>query len=57
MAWPALRRDDGSVLLRLQNDTPSGDLSPGRTSEKTPARWRPSAPDTLTTRARSHPYE
>ncbi|MFB6873179.1 DUF5926 family protein [Streptomyces sp. NPDC056323] len=27
MAWPALRRDDGSVLLALQNDTPSGDLS------------------------------
>ena len=27
MAWPALRRDDGSVLLGLQNDTPSGDLS------------------------------
>lgn len=27
MAWPALRRDDGSVLLALQNDTSSGDLS------------------------------
>ncbi|MEU8487406.1 DUF5926 family protein [Streptomyces sp. NPDC048641] len=27
MAWPALRRDDGSVLLGLQNDTSSGDLS------------------------------
>lgn len=27
MAWPALRRDDGSVLLGLQNDTASGDLS------------------------------
>ncbi|MFJ8852647.1 DUF5926 family protein [Streptomyces sp. NPDC102437] len=27
MAWPALRRDNGSVLLALQNDTPSGDLS------------------------------
>ncbi|WP_030905753.1 DUF5926 family protein [Streptomyces sp. NRRL F-5126] len=27
MAWPALRRDDGSVLLALQNDTASGDLS------------------------------
>ncbi|MFI1969852.1 topoisomerase II [Streptomyces cinnamoneus] len=27
MAWPALRRDDGSVLLGLQNDTPTGDLS------------------------------
>ncbi len=27
MAWPALRRSDGSVLLGLQNDTPSGDLS------------------------------
>ncbi|MFJ8823764.1 DUF5926 family protein [Streptomyces sp. NPDC102467] len=27
MAWPALRRDDGSVLLGLQNDTPSGDIS------------------------------
>ncbi|MEV8206773.1 DUF5926 family protein [Streptomyces sp. NPDC079189] len=26
MAWPALRRDDGSVLLALQNDTSSGDL-------------------------------
>ncbi|MFD6528511.1 DUF5926 family protein [Streptomyces sp. NPDC060184] len=29
MAWPALRRDDGSVLLALQNDTSSGDLSRG----------------------------
>ncbi|MZD09573.1 topoisomerase II [Streptomyces sp. SID5785] len=27
MAWPALRREDGSVLVGLQNDTPSGDLS------------------------------
>jgi hypothetical protein len=27
MAWPALRRDDGTVLLGLQNDTASGDLS------------------------------
>jgi hypothetical protein len=27
MAWPALRRDDGAVLLGLQNDTPSGDIS------------------------------
>lgn len=27
IAWPALRREDGSVLLALQNDTPSGDLS------------------------------
>ncbi|MGW4033674.1 DUF5926 family protein [Streptomyces sp. NPDC004838] len=27
MAWPAMRRDDGSVLLGLQNDTSSGDLS------------------------------
>jgi Family of unknown function (DUF5926)/SEC-C motif len=27
MAWPALRREDGSVLLALQNDTASGDLS------------------------------
>ncbi|MGX2995871.1 DUF5926 family protein [Streptomyces sp. JNUCC 64] len=27
MAWPALRRDDGSVLLGVQNDTSSGDLS------------------------------
>ncbi|WEV26653.1 DUF5926 family protein [Streptomyces sp. 71268] len=27
MAWPALRRDDGAVLLGLQNDTTSGDLS------------------------------
>lgn len=27
MAWPALRRDDGTVLLALQNDTSSGDLS------------------------------
>ncbi|MFP3989333.1 DUF5926 family protein [Streptomyces sp. E11-3] len=27
MAWPALRRDDGSVLIGLQNDTASGDLS------------------------------
>ncbi len=27
MAWPALRRDDGAVLVGLQNDTASGDLS------------------------------
>jgi Family of unknown function (DUF5926)/SEC-C motif len=27
MAWPALRRDTGAVLLGLQNDTASGDLS------------------------------
>ncbi|GHF42581.1 preprotein translocase SecA [Streptomyces mashuensis] len=27
MAWPALRRDSGAVLLGLQNDTPTGDLS------------------------------
>ncbi|MGD9485147.1 DUF5926 family protein [Streptomyces sp. TRM70308] len=27
MAWPALRRDDGSVMIGLQNDTASGDLS------------------------------
>ncbi|WP_255949399.1 DUF5926 family protein [Streptomyces odontomachi] len=27
MAWPALRRDDGAVLLGLQNDTSSGDIS------------------------------
>jgi hypothetical protein len=27
MAWPALRRKDGAVLLALQNDTSSGDLS------------------------------
>ncbi|UUN27932.1 SEC-C domain-containing protein [Streptomyces sp. FIT100] len=27
MAWPALRRDSGSILLALQNDTVSGDLS------------------------------
>ncbi|MFD1829053.1 MULTISPECIES: DUF5926 family protein [Streptomyces] len=27
MAWPALRRDNGAVLLGLQNDTPSGDVS------------------------------
>ncbi|BAU84679.1 DUF5926 family protein [Streptomyces laurentii] len=26
MAWPALRRDDGSVLLALQNDSSTGDL-------------------------------
>ncbi|MGC5345112.1 DUF5926 family protein [Streptomyces sp. DT24] len=26
-AWPALRREDGSVMLALQNDTSSGDLS------------------------------
>lgn len=27
MAWPALRREDGAVLLGLQNDTASGDIS------------------------------
>ncbi|MFE9645431.1 DUF5926 family protein [Streptomyces sp. NPDC006365] len=27
MAWPALRRDDGSVMIGLQNDTFSGDIS------------------------------
>ena len=27
MAWPALRRDSGEVLLGLQNDTSSGDIS------------------------------
>ncbi|MFJ9345085.1 DUF5926 family protein [Streptomyces sp. NPDC101237] len=27
MAWPALRREDGTVLLGLQNDTSSGDIS------------------------------
>ncbi|MFI0785398.1 DUF5926 family protein [Streptomyces lydicus] len=27
MAWPALRRENGAVLLGLQNDTASGDLS------------------------------
>ena len=27
MAWPALRRESGEVLLGLQNDTASGDLS------------------------------
>ncbi|MFD6419635.1 DUF5926 family protein [Streptomyces sp. NPDC060194] len=27
MAWPGLRRDDGSVLVGLQNDTATGDLS------------------------------
>ncbi|OEU90335.1 topoisomerase II [Streptomyces abyssalis] len=27
MAWPALRRDNGEVLLGLQNDTSSGDIS------------------------------
>jgi hypothetical protein len=27
MAWPALRREDGSVLLGLQNDTATGDIS------------------------------
>ncbi|RKN37999.1 DUF5926 family protein [Streptomyces hoynatensis] len=27
MAWPALRRDDGAVLLGVQNDTATGDLS------------------------------
>ncbi|MER5520153.1 DUF5926 family protein [Streptomyces sp. NPDC048254] len=27
MAWPALRREDGTVLLGLQNDTASGDIS------------------------------
>lgn len=27
MAWPALRRDNGAVLLGLQNDAASGDIS------------------------------
>lgn len=27
MAWPALRRDNGAVMVGLQNDTASGDLS------------------------------
>lgn len=27
MAWPALRRESGAVLLGLQNDTASGDIS------------------------------
>jgi hypothetical protein len=27
MAWPALRRDNGAVLLGLQNNTASGDIS------------------------------
>lgn len=27
MAWPALRRDNGEVLVGLQNDTSSGDIS------------------------------
>lgn len=27
LAWPGLRRDDGSVLVGIQNDTPSGDIS------------------------------
>lgn len=27
MAWPGLRREDGAVLIGLQNDTSSGDLS------------------------------
>jgi hypothetical protein len=27
MAWPALRRDNGAVLLGLQNDAASGDVS------------------------------
>ncbi|GLW17095.1 DUF5926 family protein [Streptomyces kronopolitis] len=27
MAWPALRRDNGAIMLGLQNDTASGDLS------------------------------
>ncbi|MER5227536.1 DUF5926 family protein [Streptomyces flaveus] len=27
MAWPALRRDDGSVMIGLQNDASSGDIS------------------------------
>ncbi|MFE0186953.1 DUF5926 family protein [Streptomyces sp. NPDC059008] len=29
MAWPALRRENGAVMLGLQNDTASGDLSRG----------------------------
>lgn len=27
LAWPGLRRDDGSVMVGIQNDTPSGDIS------------------------------
>ncbi|MGW5419949.1 DUF5926 family protein [Streptomyces sp. NPDC003943] len=27
MAWPALRRDDGSVLIALQNESSTGDLA------------------------------
>ena len=27
LAWPGLRRDDGSVMVGIQNDTPSGDMS------------------------------
>lgn len=27
LAWPALRRDNGAVLIGVQNDTPTGDLS------------------------------
>lgn len=27
LAWPALRRDNGAVLLAVQNDTPTGDIS------------------------------
>ncbi|MBL1067949.1 DUF5926 family protein [Streptomyces sp. 7-21] len=27
MAWPALRREDGAVLIGVQNDTATGDLS------------------------------
>ncbi|MCB5163241.1 SEC-C domain-containing protein [Streptomyces bambusae] len=27
MAWPALRREDGSILLGLQNETSTGDIS------------------------------
>lgn len=32
MAWPALRRDNGAVLLGLQNDAASGDVSRDRKS-------------------------
>ncbi|MER6169475.1 DUF5926 family protein [Streptomyces violaceorubidus] len=44
MAWPALRRDDGSVLLGLQNDTASGDIS--RDLADTLARALTAAPGT-----------
>ncbi|MDV9201758.1 DUF5926 family protein, partial [Streptomyces sp. Wh19] len=37
MAWPALRRDDGSVLLALQNDTPSACSDPSSGSSPSPS--------------------